>query len=325
MLGVLAVGLASVLPLPWARAAGLALSVREDADGVYVRETRLQHVRVDHDPRVAADGPRIRRMLIDGMVHGSTDLDDPTWTGYGYEGIYAAVTDRVAPRERPPRALFLGGGPYVFPRRLLAVRPDAIADVAEIDPGVTEAAVDALALSERPPFRIAHEDARTFVRDRPAGSPPYDLVYGDAFNAYSVPFHLTTIEFARAVKASMAPDGVYLVNVIDVFDSGLFVGAFVETLSRVFVHVELTSLERDGAKQENFVLVASDRAIDFEGLRRPDPREKGGGEGIPVARYDAGDLGALKTRCGGLVLTDDFAPVENLLAPVVAGRVGPRP
>src|SRR5207244_3439262 len=137
---------------------------------------------------------------------------------------------------RPPRALFLGGGPYVFPRRLLAVRPDAVAEVAEIDPGVTRAATDAMGLPASPPFRVVHEDARTFVRDLPAGSPPYDLVYGDAFNAYSVPFHLTTVEFARAVKARMAPDGVYLVNVIDVFDSGLFVGAFRETLSRVFAH-----------------------------------------------------------------------------------------
>ena len=325
MAGVAAVALVATLPLPFARTAGLALLVREDADDVLVRETSLQHLRIDRDPRVADGGPRVRRMLLDGMVHGSVDLDDPTYTGYGYEGVYAAVTDRVAPKSRPPRALFLGGGPYVFPRRLLAVRPDAIAEVAEIDAGVTKAAIDALALPATPPFRIAHEDARTFVRDRPAGSPPYDLVYGDAFNAFSVPFHLTTIEFARALKAEMAPDGVYLVNVIDVFDSGLFVGAMRETLSRVFAHVQLTSLDRDGAKQDNFVLVASDRAIDLEGLVRPAPDAKSGGTPIPVARYTEDELAALRRRSGGLVLTDDHAPVENLLAPVVSGRVGPRP
>ena len=59
----------------------------------------------------------------------------------------------------------------------------------------------------------------------------------------------------------------------------------------------------------------------MEGLFRPDPRVRGGGGGIPVARYGEADLRGLRQRSGGLVLTDDYAPVENLLAPVVsAGR-----
>jgi hypothetical protein len=43
-------------------------------------------------------------------------------------------------------------------------------------------------------------------------------VYGDAFNDLSVPWHLTTREFSEQVRELLTPgEGVYLVNIIDVY------------------------------------------------------------------------------------------------------------
>jgi hypothetical protein len=320
--GVAFVALAATVAAPWARAAGLALAVREDRDGVTVIESALCHVLVEDDPRPPIQGRRIRRMLIDGLVHGAADLDDVGWTGYGYAGVFAAVTDRVVAHDRPPRTLFIGGGGYVLPRRLLAAYPGSVADVAEIDPEVTRAAREGLGLPDLPGLHAHHEDARRFVERLPADAPRYDVIYGDAFDAVSVPFHLTTIEFARAVKSRLADGGVYVLNAIDAYDSGLFVGALIETLSKAFSRVALLAVggpegARDDAHPDNFVLVCSDRDVDLEGLRRADPGIRGGGMGVPVPRYGEDDLRLLAARAGRRVLTDDDAPVENLLAPIV--------
>jgi hypothetical protein len=115
----------------------------------------------------------------------------------------------------------------------------------------------------------------------------------------------------------MASDGVYLVNVIDAFDSGLFLGAFLETLSHVFEHVTLISTDRTDHRRNTFVLVATDRLLFLDELTRVDRGVADVGKGKPVARYGAIDLAGLRARSNALVLTDDFAPVENLLAPIL--------
>jgi spermidine synthase len=201
----------------------------------------------------------------------------------------------------------------------------ADATVVEIDPGVTRAAREAMGLVDDPRLHVVHEDARTFV-DRAARDPRgprYDVVYGDAFLSYSVPFHLTTVELARSVRACLAPDGAYVLNVIDSFASLRFVGAVRSTLARVFAHVDVLVLAPDvdgetGGARDTFVLVATDRAVDLDGLLGIAAFTGGGPREIEVLRGDR--LSALSRASDDLVLTDDYAPVENLLLPVAATR-----
>jgi MFS family permease len=323
--GLAAFVLAAVLPLGPARALGLRLGLREDAEGVYVRESGYAHVRVEPIEEVRADGRprRARQLTIDSFVHGMVDLDDPTWLGYGYEGIYAAVTDRLAPagapRERPLRAFFVGGGAYVFPRHLRRTRPDAALEVAEIDPAVTRAAREAMGLAPEPGFSIRHEDARPALERAQREGRRFDLVYGDAFNDLSVPWHLATREFARAVAA--CTDGAYLLNVIDEGASARFLGAVLRTLDGAFAHVEVLGLERGSRGPETFVVVASGRPLDLDGLARPDP---GGAPGavLPIVRYARSEADEFRARAGTAVLADGHAPVEWLLAPLVRARGG---
>ncbi len=64
----------------------------------------------------------------------------------------------------------------------------------------------------------------------------YDLIMGDAFNDYSVPYHLTTQEFNERVKAWLADDGLYMVNMIDGLHRD-FLRAYIHTLQQTFEHV----------------------------------------------------------------------------------------
>ena len=304
---------------------GTALGLREDESAVLVLESRYGNVRVQalEGTEYAPPGrPRTRSLVLDGLVHGLVDLDDPTWLGYGYENVYAALTERLLPEGRLARALFIGGGTYTFPTWLLARRPSASADVAEIDPAVTLACRRVLALGDRPGLAIRHEDARTYVRDLPAGAPAYDLVYGDAFNDVSVPFHLTTVEFTRAIAAHLAPDGAYLMNVIDSRSSGAFVGALVTTLRTVFAHVAVLSPDAVARTRDTFVVVASQRPLPLDGLARRDGLAPADAPTIPVHRFSEVELEIFAERAGHLVLTDAFAPVEALLAPTVRRSTG---
>jgi spermidine synthase len=193
--------------------------------------------------------------------------------------------------------------------------PGSRIDVAEIDPMVLEANHRALGLPRDTPIKTYLLDARNALDDLPRGR-RYDVIFGDAFSDLSVPWHLTTLEFDRKIAAHLKPDGGYLINVIDDFEHGLFLGAVVATLQRVFRHVYVFSTDKDGVStgRETFVVAATQRAI-----RTRDWRPGHGGAFWGSLLTDK-DLTTLRRRSGGRILTDDNAPVENLLAPVVSAR-----
>ncbi|HBH51426.1 MAG TPA: hypothetical protein DDY91_05980 [Planctomycetaceae bacterium] len=138
-------------------------------------------------------------------------------------------------RSRQTSALFIGGGGFIFPRWLEHEFPwYPRIDVAEIDPAVLKGVQLELGLSRKhgPPadggtwIQTTIGDARLFVDEQvrrnmslgPEKAVTYDFVYGDAFNDLSVPWHLTTREFSEQVKELLTPnEGVYLVNIIDVY------------------------------------------------------------------------------------------------------------
>ena len=129
--------------------------------------------------------------------------------------------------------LFIGGGGYTFPRYIGAVYPDATVDVIEIDPAVTATAYERLGLPRTSRIRSFNEDARTFLMEW-TDPQQYDIVFGDAFNDLSVPYHLTTVEFNRIIASRLKPDGIYLVNVIDKFEDGEFLKAYANALRGAF-------------------------------------------------------------------------------------------
>jgi hypothetical protein len=248
--------------------------------------------------------------------------------------------------------------------------PGTQVDVAEIDPAVTNANMQATGLSE---FQAAQKeddrihtywgDARQFV-ELHQDTNKYDLIFGDAFNDFSVPWHLTTREFNEKLKKMLTPDGVYMINIIDVYMSdaeakrrtdkeieekevtdeaekeairkkydekarrfGGFVGAWTKTAMLTFgkENVYLFGTDDPGeGRRETFVVVVSMKPLDLKdlGLRKDDPRYfTPRGRQTTAKAYGEADFNAVvNDRSRGIILTDDYAPVENLLAPVAETR-----
>lgn len=252
-----------------------------------------------------------RELVLDRLVHSYTDLNDPTNLQYGYEKTYAEVIRPVMQRRPTLDAFFIGGGGYTFPRYLEAMLPQSHLVVAEIDPGVTEIAHELLGLARDTRMQITNLDARIVLemQDQPDS---YDLVFGDAFNDYSVPFHLTTREFDQMVDRLLREDGLYVVNIIDGGKRGHFLRAYVRTLQQVFAHVAVIPSSRDwrDASRMTFVLVASQRPVDLSELSIPS------GPTTESQVLSAEDLQTYLDQEPPLILTDEFVPVDNLLAPV---------
>ena len=100
--------------------------------------------------------------------------------------------------------LFLGGGAYCFQRHMQFAYPGPAVDVAEIDPAVTRANFMATGLPSDTTIQTYWGDARQFV-ELHQDTKKYDLVFGDAFNDFSVPWHLTTREFNEKIKKMLTP------------------------------------------------------------------------------------------------------------------------
>jgi spermidine synthase len=151
-------------------------------------------------------------------------------------------------------------------------------------------------------------DARQYVRAT-EGEGVFDIIYLDVFDSYSVPSHLTTKEFAEELKELMDEDGMLLVNLIDIFSIGKFLAAYEKTVSEVFSEVEVFgSVDFDRDSRSTFVLLAGEELDAFDLLRNRD--------GERFTRIRGYELDRLKEKNRSPLLTDNYVPVENLIAPV---------
>jgi spermidine synthase len=198
-----------------------------------------------------------------------------------------------------------------------ATYPESKLDVVEIDPGVTETAYEQLGLSRDTQIASHNEDARLFLLRPPANR--YTLIMGDAFNDYSVPYHLTTREFNELVRKWLTPGGLYMVNLIDGTQHD-FLRAYIHTLQQTFrrVYVAPASDSWRESPRMTFVLIATDEALDFEQFK---PATSGETAALmPQRTLSAEKLQALLAERQPVLLTDQFAPVDQMLAPVARGE-----
>ncbi len=270
-------------------------------------------------------GRSFRSVKLDRLTHGSIYPDDPTYLDYGYLRVMADLTYALVAERATMRSLQIGGGSYTLARYLEATFPRAEVEVVEIDPKVTRAAETFLGLRPGTRVRSYNVDGRQFFIDGLARS-PYHVVYGDAFNDLSIPYHLTTREFAGLLRGALRPDGLYFANVIDQYESGRFLRSFIATLRTQFAHVylvvDLATYELIGPdaptsefaqnRRRTFVVVASQPPVDFSRLDQVSNGSAFLVDPDQVDRYVADPR--------TIVLTDDYAPVDKLVAPIFLNR-----
>lgn len=320
-------------PAKWAENLGRALALRQlpQSDILYETESQYGYIAV----RQISKQPDERQFIEDNLKsHSKIIMDNIRDLRFFYTQVYSAVTRRTAGKKEKLNTLSIGGGGYVFPRYILDVFPGSRADVAEIDPAVTEAAIHAFGLPRDSNVRTFNLDGRNYVdqlleqKRRGKQTPEYDFVYMDAFNDVSVPYQLVTRQFNEKIFDILAPDGVYLVNMIDLNKGGAFVASFVNTAGQTFPYVYVATRPSPYDLPKNFIVIAAKRPLNLDNLDNTylPPRQNETSptsqpakytESVPILILDDNDLSVIKKTPGWTILDDDYVPAENLMSPVV--------
>lgn len=168
-----------------------------------------------------------------------------------------------------PSVLFVGGGGYTLPTKLLASRLSAQAVAVEIDPLVTRTVRDQLPQASAmiaqtgydaasPPepsaagrLGIIHSDGRVYINETDRR---FDAVVMDAFSSASVPAHLVTRETYEQLQKIVT--GPIYVNLIDTPDGPLARGLHA-ILKELFPYVEVIQGPVSTRNRSNILLAAA--------------------------------------------------------------------
>ena len=290
-----------------------------DPTNIHFEESQYYTIQIDQTVS-DEDGRPLQAMQLDHLIHSYNDPNDPSYLAYGYLRVFNEAIRAKLRRYEISRLLFIGGGGYTLPRLTEQTWPGAEIDVVEIDPAVTRVAQRFFGLPRDSPIRTINQDARWYLMQP---GERYDLMFIDAFNDLSVPYHLTTLEFARHVQKRLEPDGAMIANVIDNWETGRFLASYVKTLQAVFgeknVAIVLESFADATNAQSTYIVIASSALDDlisrmYHERRLTDPAVPAGYV-LPHA-----DMQKYVQRRRGIVLTDDYVPVDNMLAPLFADR-----
>ena len=245
------------------------------------------------------DNPDASFLLLDTVTHAYVDKVDPTNLRFSSIRMFASAIEAMT--EGHIDALHVGGGGFSLPTWLALTRPGSRNVVLELDGALVEFVEERF--HPAPVEQTIVGDARVSLKEAGDG---FDVVVGDAFGGLAVPWHLTTEEFLEEISGSLHGDGFYVMNLIDHggFD---FLRAEIATASSVFPYTALVTVPERFDVGGNFMLVAS---------KQPIPADR-----IVAA---AASLDLVVTALTGealdvfvvdaAILTDDFAPVDQLLA-----------
>jgi spermidine synthase len=183
--------------------------------------------------------------------------------------------------EDPRRILVVGLGGGTLPSFLRKHYPNVRIDVVDIDPEVVEVAKKFFGFREDPGMQAHVDDGRRFIEN--IREPVYDVIFLDAFGTDSVPAHLTTHEFLRAVRRAVMPDGVVVGNVWSRSSNPLY-DSMVRTYQEAFD--ELFILDVPGGANKILLALPRNQPLTQSELAQLARRVSAAGQ----YRFDLGDL-----------------------------------
>jgi spermidine synthase len=213
--------------------------------------------------------------------------------------------------DTPQRALFIGLGGGSAPRRFHRDYPTLLIDVAELDPEVVSIAKRYFLFQESERLKVQAVDGRIFLQKTPYR---YDVIVLDAYYADAIPFHLSTREFFKELKAKLTPTGIVVSNIIGSVrgaDSKLF-RSILKTMGSEFAQTYVFPVE----EISNIIVIATqgqERLSKQEVIRQSRRLEDERKVQFPLERFAHTYVLERIPLDDVPLLTDDYAPVDGLL------------
>lgn len=257
-----------------------------------------------------------RGLVLDHLLHGVNHASNPEILISPYVHAMDEIT-RVhfgSDRFEQLSYFFAGGGAYTQPRAIRHNTPEAGIVVAEIDPAVTRIAQDRLFV-DTDGMEILHEDARLALPHYADQS--FDVVIGDVFHDISVPYHLLTREFIDIVHSKLKPDGLFIVNIVDIFPNPRLAKAFIKTLQTRFSSIDIWLHELPVEATRMTYVISAHNATPLPAQIIAQNGLEGQWFNIAEVLLSTGDpLDSLP------LLSDDYVPVEKLIASLLLTKQG---
>jgi spermidine synthase len=305
-------------PGQWCQNTGATLALRKEPDPriIYEDESQYSYIAV----KQIQEKPDVRAFVLDWFTHTSMAMDDVLNLQSYHHQIFATLTSRLNSNNEKLSVMVIGGAGYAFPRYIEKIWPGSQIDVVEIDAAVTHAAKQAFGLSKDSSIKSIAMDGRNYVdellRRNINQRINYDFIYQDAISDFTVPFQLVTREFNEKVNQLLSDKGVYVSQILDTFDSGLVLGATINTVEKTFPYVDVFSTSEMPHKHfAIFIIVAANKQFNFEAIGKE--REN---KNFKIWHLTESDIQSVKDKAGGIVLSDNYAPLENFLTPIVRLR-----
>lgn len=263
---------------------------------------------------VVAEDDEARYLRFDRSFQSGMLLRDPFESPFLY-AAYAHLGLLFRPQAKRVLVVGLGGGS--IPKRFWRDYPEMTVEVAELDPMVVEVAKRFFEVREGPRLRIVAQDGRQLLL---RSVRRYDIIILDAYFAESIPFHMTTVEFYRLVKARLEPGGVVVSNLLGALEGprSALLRAMYKTHAQVFPGLYPFAVafrpDQDVDTIRNVMLVATDergltRSQILARARQVAPRTT-----FPAfLQYAADYYDAPVATADVPILTDDYAPVDTLI------------
>ena len=263
-----------------------------EKDLTYEGESIYNYLQVRENPRSV--------ILSTNVLFGvqSVAMKDGGLTGMYYDYALAAPYLSASWTDAPD-VLILGMGSGTYATLCRKYFPDADISGAEIDGDIIRLAREHFGMPAD--VNVAEYDGRAYlaVDDR-----KYDVIMVDAYQDITIPFQMSTTEFFTMVKEHLEPDGVMVVNLnMHSGDADSINAHLCDTIASVFTSVYTADVpgttNRELFAWNGAVRTLSEVIPEVEDFRLASKLAQVEGD---LAPYQA----------GGLILTDDKAPVELL-------------
>jgi spermidine synthase len=273
------------------------------------KDTFYHRIRIEEDDEA-------RYMYFDRTLQSAMTLKDPT----ALRLIYSRYTSLgFTFRADAKKMLLIGLGGGSIPKKLNKEFPNLEIDAVELDPEVIKIAKDHFNIKESKQLRLHAQDGRLFLTRT---QNQYDIIMLDAYFTDAMPFHLATKQFFELAQKKLTPNGVIVANLISAVTgpSGKIARAFARTLRQVYPQTYLFASRRPDNVSldtiQNVIVIATrdKQRVDIkEIVKRANALDKGlfpdPVQDIAVAYYDR------QLPEDVPILTDDYAPTDNLLNP----------
>jgi spermidine synthase len=283
--------------------------------GIATEQVLYSYDSVYHHIRVTQEGD-IRGLRFDNYNYQSKmDINNPL---LGYFGYVPLMFESFVFNPDIQSVLMFGLGGGSTQKLFHYYQPDLDILTVELDSAVVDVAGEYF-YYDREQLPVEVDDARTWMR---RNNNKYDLIIQDTYssNAYGtfIPFHLATLEYFRLVASHLDEGGVFAINVIGTVYGGepnRVITSVYKTMREVFPQLYLFAAK----DVQNVVIVATQNEErmniqDIQAVQSALIRDRR--TSFPQD-FQTGAFTFYDTAPSGLsnatILTDDFAPTDNLL------------